>query len=267
MLGFFYLIDVIITIKSFTDVGVNYMIKKPWRMERYVMLALIIFAYVIEIIQRMIIDTYVSGTNVFQPAIFLRGSIFLMLVFLHPKYKSITGVVYSLYWGATLIQNILSMSTLPFGSLDITQWIGFIMHMMVIVVAIIAGFFIFFKKDLFHPFYLIFPIVLLVMNLPQLFMSLPSWIFFSQHISHSFGFTFLIAQLIGFVITLIFFVVLLLFGISLYHMSREKKESPSPSNAQQIYDMLHELDTLYGDGVFSKEEYEAKKQKLLKERA
>jgi uncharacterized protein YqgQ len=54
-------------------------------------------------------------------------------------------------------------------------------------------------------------------------------------------------------------------------MSKENpSKSPSfesSSKSQNMYDMLHELETLYGDGVFSKEEYEAKKQKLLKERA
>jgi len=248
------------------------MIKKPWRMERYVMLALIIFAYVIEVIQHFMKDSVFPSPFHFNFMIFLRGSIFLMLVFLHPKHKYITGIAYSLYWGLAFIQSIISLGNIPFQSFQFIQIINLGIYLMVHVFAMITGAFLFFKKDVFHPLYIILPAALIVFSMPQLLISLPSWIMFGHIISNpTSGLIFLLIQIIGFVINIIFFIVLLLFGISLYQMSKENpSKSPSfesSSKSQNMYDMLHELETLYGDGVFSKEEYEAKKQKLLKERA
>lgn len=240
------------------------MVTKPWRVERYVMLFLAILYAVFIVIQNRVRQMFYQELTLINLVDILNVLAAFGLIFVHPKDKKIVGIlllVISLY---TMITNIISYSNFPFefftmGNFVLIVW-GFIQQIIKIVVYII----IFFKKSLYSPLDIILPAILLFIYLPTIGFSL------FQPNPYSFIGTaryFFIANALGVASGFIFFVILLLYGIGAYHLTKKSNDtlvdSIKKTRTTNIYDALHELENLYGDGILTKDEYESKKKELL----
>ena len=240
------------------------MVAKPWRMERYVMLFLAILYVVFIVIQNRVRQMFYQELTLIKLVDILNVLAVFGLIFIHPKDKKMIGIFLLVITLYNMITNIISYSNFPFefftmGNFVLIVW-GVIQQIIKIVVYII----IFFKKSLFSPLDIILPAILLFIYIPT--------IGFGVFQPNPFSFIgtaryFFIANALGIASGFIFFVILLLYGIGAYHLTKISDETLvdtiNKTRTTNIYDALHELENLYGDGILTKEEYEIKKQELL----
>jgi hypothetical protein len=240
------------------------MVTKPWRVERYVMLFLAVISVILIIVQARYQEMFYPGTFSINLVKILNVAALLALVFIHPSQKKVIGVLLLATSLFGLMTNFVSYTHAPFqdftmGNFVLMAW-GFILEIIRIIVYVL----IFFKKADYSPLDIILPSVLILINIPTFVMSLIPPVFIRYYGTIRY---FMISNALSVAITFIFYVSLLLYGIGAYHLTKKGDDTlvdtikkPVSTN---IYDALHELENLYGDGILTKDEYESKKKELL----
>lgn len=238
-------------------------IQKPWTTLRYVMLIVAILLFILQgitIIAQLTMDTGQMNITLF---IILSWFAMISLVFIHPNYRRIIGVILVLVFAAQAFQSIMMLISV----FSIQYPAGTLLFVIYQLIHALLGIgmmgYVFFRTKIFQPVDIIFPIILLIMviplfviNITQLMMT--SW----SYINHPSILTLYRLSTLAAFIQLMFYVLIFMYICDIYYNYRHdtSKMKLSPIEYADLHDALK---MRYAKGEITAEVYEREKKQLL----
>jgi len=238
-------------------------IQKPWTTLRYVMLIVAIISFVLQgitIIAQLTMDTGQMSINLF---ILLSWLAILSLVFIHPHYRRIIGVILVLVFATQALQSIMTLISIF--SMQLPS--GAILFLFYQLIHALLGMgmmgYVFFRKKMFEPVDIIFPIVLFVMMIPLFIMNVAQLMMTSwSYINHPSILMLYRLSTLAIFIQLMFYALIFMYICDIYYNYRNdtSRNKLSPIEYADLHDALK---MRYTNGEISAEVYEKEKKRLL----